>query len=67
MFAGCDSLKSLDLSSFNTSNVTNIRGMFNECSKATNAVGYAKDEATVAIFNGKKTKIDLTKLKFRTK
>ena len=32
MFNGCSSLESIDLSSFNTSNVTDMRWMFDECS-----------------------------------
>ena len=32
MFKNCQSLESIDLSSFNTNNVTNMSSMFNECS-----------------------------------
>ena len=32
MFSRCSSLKELDLSSFNTNNVTNMNGMFSGCS-----------------------------------
>jgi len=32
MFSNCENLVSLDLSSFNTNNVTNMRDMFNGCS-----------------------------------
>ena len=32
MFDGCTSLKELNLSNFNTSNVTNMRFMFRKCS-----------------------------------
>ena len=32
MFNGCSSLKELNLSNFNTNNVTNMRGMFFGCS-----------------------------------
>jgi surface protein len=35
MFSGCESLTSLDLSSFDTSNVTNMEGMFSGCSNLT--------------------------------
>ena len=35
MFSGCSSLASLDLSSFNTSNVMDMRSMFNGCSSLT--------------------------------
>ena len=31
MFRGCESLKSIDLSSFNTNNVINMSGMFFGC------------------------------------
>ena len=33
MFFGCSSLKELNLSNFNTNNVTDMRGMFYECSE----------------------------------
>ena len=33
MFNGCSSLKELNLSNFNTNNVTYMRYMFNGCSK----------------------------------
>ena len=40
MFNGCTNLTSLDLSSFNTSNVTDMSYMFSDCSKlATIKVG----------------------------
>ena len=32
MFYGCSSLKELNISSFNTSNITNMREMFYGCS-----------------------------------
>ena len=32
MFSGCSSLKEINLSNFNTNNVTNIIYMFNRCS-----------------------------------
>ena len=32
MFSGCSSLKELNLSNFNTNNVTNMFGMFYDCS-----------------------------------
>ena len=35
MFIGCESLTSLDLSSFNTANVTDMSGMFNSCESLT--------------------------------
>ena len=36
MFVGCSNLTGLDLSNFDTSNVTNIQGMFYKCSSLTN-------------------------------
>ena len=35
MFAGCISLTSIDVSHFNTSNVTNMANMFVNCSELT--------------------------------
>jgi len=35
MFNDCESLTTLDLSNFNTSNVTNMRSMFNDCESLT--------------------------------
>ena len=35
MFSGCESLTQLDVSHFNTSNVTNMNGMFSSCSNLT--------------------------------
>ena len=32
MFEGCKSLTNINLSNFNTNNVTDVRGMFCECS-----------------------------------
>ena len=32
MFRGCSSLSEINLSNFNTNNVTNMSGMFNRCS-----------------------------------
>lgn len=71
MFAYCSSITSLDLSSFNTSKVTDMGWIFYECGKATNgkpAVGYAKDAATAAIFNNEwGTYINLSRLEFMVK
>ena len=36
MFEGCISLKDLNLSNFNTKNVTNMAGMFRECKSLIN-------------------------------
>ena len=33
MFYGCFSLTNIDLSNFNTENVTDMSGMFNKCNK----------------------------------
>ena len=38
MFRGCSSLTSLDLSSFNTSNVTDMQYMFYSCSSLTTTI-----------------------------
>ena len=35
MFSGCSSLISLDVSNFNTSNVTEMSGMFDNCKNLT--------------------------------
>ena len=43
MFSGCSNLRNLDLSSFNTKNVINMRGMFGECSKVLN-YNYSTDD-----------------------
>ena len=36
MFYGCSSLTNIDLSNFNTNNVTDMSWMFSECSSLTN-------------------------------
>ena len=36
MFSGCNSLTNIDLSIFNTQNVTDMNNMFNECASLTN-------------------------------
>ena len=36
MFQGCSSLKNINLSNFNTNNVTNMGCMFDRCSSLTN-------------------------------
>ena len=36
MFSGCSSLKELNLSNFNTNNVTKMDGMFYNCSSLKN-------------------------------
>ena len=35
MFSNCENLTSLDVSNFNTQNVTDMSAMFNECSNLT--------------------------------
>ena len=51
LFSGCSALKSLDLSSFNTSKVTTMAYMFNAC-KALETIIYGADfnNATVTSF-----------------
>ena len=36
IFYGCNSLKDINLSNFNTQNVTSMYGMLNECNSLTN-------------------------------
>ena len=66
MFYDCQSLTSLDLSSFNTAKVTNMDGMFNSCSSLTSldlsSFNTAKVENMSYMFNGckKLTSLDLS-------
>ena len=48
MFAGCEALDSLDLSGFNTANVTDMSGMFNGCSglEILNMTGWNTENVT---------------------
>ena len=46
MFHSCSSLTSLDLSSFNTSKVTNMSNMFSDCSKLTTTINIMNTGAT---------------------
>ena len=39
MFQGCNELEDLDLSNFNTSNVTDMGWMFNQCFKLKQIIG----------------------------
>ena len=56
MFTGCSSLTSLDLSSFNTSKVTDMRGLFEGCNKLTSLNVYSFNTSNVqhmdAMFKG---------------
>ncbi len=65
MFYSCDLLEKLDLSGFELTNVTNKENMFSFTSYRVNgtAVGYAKDEETIALLETG-TGIDTKKLKF---
>ena len=47
MFQECNELVELDLSNFNTSNVTNMRGMFNKCHKLKKIIGINKFNTTI--------------------
>ena len=42
MFLLCDQIEYLDLSNFNTSNVTDMDSMFNECHKLKQIIGLNK-------------------------
>ena len=46
MFFGCESLKKLDLSKFNTSNVTNMSFMFYECSSLKELINISNFDTT---------------------
>ncbi len=46
MFSSCSSLTSLDLSSFNTSQVTNMRDMFYNCPKLTTTINIMNANVT---------------------
>ena len=65
MFAGCMSLKELDLSSFNTNNVTDMREMFITCSslKEINLSSFNTDNVTDMsfMFDGCKNLKSITK------
>ncbi len=66
MFKECSSLTGLDLSSFNTENVTNMGGMFNGCSKLTELDLSGFNTASVTYMGGmfldcsSLTKLDLS-------
>ncbi len=56
MFGSCTSLTSLDLSNFNTSNVTNMNGMFGSCTSLTSLdlsnFDTSKVTSMINMFNG---------------
>ena len=52
MFYDCSKLTSLNLSNFNTSNVTNMNGMFNGCSKLTSLNVSSFNTSKVTHMNG---------------
>ena len=51
MFFNCDSLTNLNLSNFNTQNVTNMYGMFYGCESSTNLI--TKDNKILEEFKEK--------------
>ena len=51
MFYGCSSLTNIDLSNFNTNNVTNMSWMFDECSKLRKENVITKDKKILNKFN----------------
>ena len=70
MFYDCQSLTSLDLSSFNTAKVTNMDGMFNSCSSLTSldlsSFNTAKVENMSYMFNGCQSLTSLDLSSFNT-
>ena len=54
MFDGCNSLISLDLSNFNTQNVTNMRGMLAGCNSLKKENLITNDNKILEKFNNKK-------------
>ena len=52
MFYGCSALKTLDLSNFDTKNVTNMQSMFNGCSALTTIYASDKFVTTACEFDG---------------
>ena len=58
MFSGCNSLLSLDLSNFNTQNVTNMYSMFAKCESLTeiNLSNFTSEKADIdSMFEGSKS------------
>ena len=51
MFFECSSLTNIDLSNFNTNNVTDMSGMFSECNKLTKNNIIVKDERILEKLN----------------
>ena len=54
MFYGCDKLTSLNLSNFNTQNVTNMEHMFDNCSSLAKHNLITKDNKILNAFEKKK-------------
>ena len=52
MFYGCSALKTLDVSNFDTKNVTNMQSMFNGCSALTTIYASDKFVTTACEFDG---------------
>lgn len=71
MFGGCNALTTLDLSSFNTQNVTDMRGMFDSCYKLTTLDASNFDTKNVTnmeyMFRGCETVTTLDVTNFDTK
>ena len=53
LFNECTSLEYLDLSNFNTSNVTNMEDMFNGCYKLENIIGINKFNTSYVVYMNK--------------
>ena len=51
MFYKCSSLKEINLSNFNTNNVTNMSRMFYKCEKLTKNNIITKDKRILELFN----------------
>jgi surface protein len=64
MFSGCRSLQSIDVSNFDTSNVTNINYMFIDCKNLTTLIGGRTIDEVIAnnisALNGLKITANLT-------
>ena len=53
MFFGCEKLKKLNLSNFNTQNVTNMNNMFNHCRNLEKKNFITKDKKILNNFDNK--------------
>ena len=60
MFDGCSGLTSLDLSGWDTSNVTDMRGMFNGCSKLKTIRMASCEQPTIDKIKAQLTKDNIT-------